>query len=219
MLPDRKHLSVVPDLEQELDRLYGLPLEEFTQARNDLTTRLTKAGQAEAADEVKRLGKPTVPIWAINQAARREPADVRGLVDAAQKLREAQARGGGDVRAQSVAERKAVQALVDAARAVLEEDERPATDATVQRIGQTLRAAAADEQAAKLLTRGRLTEELEPGGFDVFAGVEVKPRRRDAARAERAADEARETAERARAEADAAAQALAEAEDELERSR
>jgi hypothetical protein len=106
---------------------------------------------------------------------------VRALVDAAQKLREAQARGG-DVRAHSVAERKAVQALVDAARAVLEEDARTASDATVQRIGQTLRAAAADEQAAKLLTRGRLTEELEPSGFDVFAGVEVKPRRRDGTR-------------------------------------
>jgi chromosome segregation ATPase len=71
---------------------------------------------------------------------------------------------------------------VDAARAVLDEGDRPATDATVQRIAQTLRAAAADEQAAKLLTRGRLTDELEPGGFDVFAGVEVKPRRRDRAR-------------------------------------
>ena len=37
-------LAAVPDLEQELDGLYALPLEEFTKARNDLAARLKQAG-------------------------------------------------------------------------------------------------------------------------------------------------------------------------------
>ena len=80
----------MPDVEAELDRLYALPLEEFTQARNDLARRLTKAGQADAAAEVKKLPKPSIPVWTANQLARREPGELRALLRSAEELRTAQ---------------------------------------------------------------------------------------------------------------------------------
>ena len=66
-------LASVPDLDRELDELYGLPLEEFTKARNDLAARLRKAHQAEAAEVVHSLKKPSVVAWSANRLARDEP--------------------------------------------------------------------------------------------------------------------------------------------------
>ena len=57
-------------LDQEVDRLFELPLEEFTAARNDLAGRLKSEGDAAAAEEVKRLTKPSVAAWTINQLSR-----------------------------------------------------------------------------------------------------------------------------------------------------
>ena len=69
---------VIPD--DELDRLYGLPLEEFTRARDDFARELRKAGEPEMAAEVKALAKPSLSTWTVNQLARREPMQVRALM-------------------------------------------------------------------------------------------------------------------------------------------
>ncbi|MFL5711221.1 MAG: hypothetical protein ACJ77W_04985, partial [Chloroflexota bacterium] len=75
-------LAAVPDLDRELDELYGKPLEDFTKARNDLAARLKRAHQAEAADAIRALKKPSLAAWSANQLARREPELVRELLDA-----------------------------------------------------------------------------------------------------------------------------------------
>src|SRR5207302_2540726 len=75
-------LAVVPELESELDDLFARPLSEFTTARNELSRRLKKAGQEEAATRVQALKKPSVPVWAVNQLARRHQDEVKELVDA-----------------------------------------------------------------------------------------------------------------------------------------
>jgi hypothetical protein len=223
--------------------LYELPLEEFTRARNELSARLAKAGQTEAAARVKGLSKPSVPLWAVNQVARREPDKVQKLLELGGELRRAQAGGRGDVRTLSEAERDAVQELVADARNVLEQEQRPASDATMQRIAQTLKAAAADKDMGAQLARGALTEELEPTGFEIFAGLaparrqtkaqpkpdpkielrkrlrearaEARDRARAADQAERAAERSRRDAERARAQADEAEQVVRQLEEEL----
>src|SRR5919198_3502911 len=105
-------LAVVPELESELDDLFGRPLDEFTSARNELARRLKKAGQDDAAARVQALKKPSVPVWAVNQLARRHPDEVQELVAAGERLRTAQQqafRGAGTdtVRAATVAERGA----------------------------------------------------------------------------------------------------------------
>jgi hypothetical protein len=218
-------LASVPHLERELDELYGLPLEEWTRVRNDLAARLKKAHQAEQAEQVRSLRKPSVVAWAVNQLARREPKRVEALLRAGERLRAAQEQAlrgraaASDVNAAARAERDAVRDLVSAARDVLEEAGHAASPATLDRVSQTLRAAAVDEQARELLTRGRFDEELKGVGFGTLTAVKpaaARPRTDElkAARdrvkelrveARRLASEARETeTEAARAERDAA---------------
>jgi hypothetical protein len=84
---------VASALESELDRLYGLPLEEFTAARNELASRLRGEGRRDEAEEVKRLAKPTLVAWTVNQLALGERAAVKRLLELADRQREALARG------------------------------------------------------------------------------------------------------------------------------
>ena len=49
-------------IEDEIARLYQLPLDEFTSARNALAKR---AGSDAAG--IRALTKPSVPAWAVNQ--------------------------------------------------------------------------------------------------------------------------------------------------------
>src|SRR5919201_2534295 len=242
-------LAVVPDVETELDQLFGLPLEDFTAARNELASRLKSAGQADAAERVRELRKPSVPAWAVNQLARREPEAVGRLVDAGERLRQAQAAAlsGGDagaVREATVAERDAVRELTRLVERLLGDAGRKPTQAVVERIGRTLRAAAVDAEAAALLERGQLTGEVDSPGFTAVAAIAPPPsKRRPAERAprddparraheqsvrrpeqnleklERRAEDAAARVERAEAEAAAAREAADAAAEELRRER
>ena len=95
-------------VDREIDGLFELPLDEFTRARNELAKRLAKDGEKERADEVRALAKPSAPVWAINQVARREKPTMRSLLDAGAKLRKAQERalGGGQSDALRSAQRR-----------------------------------------------------------------------------------------------------------------
>ena len=54
-------------LKDDIDELFKLPLAEFIGARNELATRLKKSGQANDANLVKTLAKPSVSAWTVNQ--------------------------------------------------------------------------------------------------------------------------------------------------------
>ena len=199
----------------EIDRLFELPLAEFTAARNELAARLKKSGDAETAAEVRALAKPTAPVWAVNQAVRGDREGVRALLEAGKALRSAQASALGDPRAgqrlrdAQREERRAVQRLVGRARDALEAGARNASSDQLERIERTLSAAAVDPGAAKALEAGRLVRELEPGGFDALATLApAKPRR--AARGDEGA--ARREAEQRRAQKRDAQQAMRAAE-------
>jgi hypothetical protein len=173
-------LAVVPELDEELDRLYGLPLDEFTAARNELATRLRKAGQADAAERVRTLRKPSVAIWTVNRLARRHPDEIEELVENGQGLRDAQAKalrgtGADAVREATAAERASLRKVTRLAEELLTEEGRPATAATLERIASTLRAAAVDPDAAGLLTAGRLPDEVESSGFAALAAMAPPP--------------------------------------------
>jgi len=209
-------LAAVPDLDAELDELYGLPLEDWTKARNDLAARLKKAHQGEQAEEVRTLRKPSLVAWTINQLARREERALAELLAAGDRLRSAQAdalrgRGGAaEVSRASAAEREAVRRLVTAARELLGDR---ASAATLDRVSQTLRAAAIDEAARPALERGRLQEEVSGVGFGPLVAVRPQARPRiDELR------EARERIKELRAEARRLAREAREAEENAERA-
>jgi hypothetical protein len=232
--------------EAEVDRLYGLPLDRFTEERDTLARRLRQEGRRDAADAVKGLRKPSLAAWTVNLLARERPEEIRALLDAAEGVRRAHGAGPKELREATAAEREAVSALVESARAVLAAAGRPATEGTLDAVAGTLQAAAAAEETRDALERGRLERELEPSGFDALAGLslaapagkrrqarESRERTPDRRRVEKAraslaeaqarARELRRTAEgaeraakRARADADRAEAEVKRAEEALE---
>jgi hypothetical protein len=190
--------------------------------------RLGKAGQEDAAAEVKKLAKPSIPVWTANQLARREPGELRALLRSAEDLRKAQekalaGKGVADLQKRLDEQRRAVRALAKLGRDILGDEGRAVSDAIVERIAKTLDAAALDEGSRFLLRAGRLTEEVEPLGFEALAGMSVTPAkgRRTTAKAKPktgAAAEARRRLQEAQREARARARDAAHAEREADRA-
>ncbi len=159
----------------EGDRLYGLPLEEFTKARDELAARLKKAGDKDEAATVKALKKPTTPAWAVNQLSRRSRDTIDVLIDSADHLRKAQQEllHGGPAQAvweATLAEREALGKLTEDAEAILADAGHAATRVTLDKISDTLAAAAADPSGRALLRRGILTAEMQRAGFGDLLG-------------------------------------------------
>ena len=202
----------------EVDRLYELPLEEFTAARNELAKRLGDTS-------VKQLKKPTVPAWTVNQLARTREVDVRRLLRAGEQLEQAQKQAveGGDQQAferARDAERDALRRLRSQAADLLRAGGHPANDSTLERVASTLRAGSATEEGRAVLREGRLSEELEPQGFGALAGVKpAAPRARKKSPDTSRARKAREDADAATAAAEAVAARAREAEREVDELR
>jgi hypothetical protein len=154
--------------EAVVDRLYALPPEEFTAVRNALAKELTQAGDRNAAAEVKALRKPTVVVWALNQVARSRRDEVERLLAAGAELRRTQERAlDGDARGlrdSRHAVDESVRVLARAAARALDAAGRGSTGAEAQLVN-TLRAAALDEEVARLLSSGRLAQAAEPPAF------------------------------------------------------
>ena len=170
------------EFQRELDRLFALPLDEFTQARNELARRAREEGQRARAARVMELRKPTLPAWVVNQLARRREVEVRRLIEAGERVAAAQAdamrgRGADEFQHARQEESRALQQLRAAAGDVLADAGRP-SGGSLDRVVATLRAAALTEEGRSLLGQGRLTEELEPPGFEALAGVKVAARAR-----------------------------------------
>jgi hypothetical protein len=158
------------DAETKIDRLYALPLAEFTGARNELARELRKAGEREGADRVKSLRKPTVAAWLVNQLARREKMNIRALLTAGERLRRAHAdvlRGSSPAKLQEAraAERQVIEALARSAAKILKEQRERGSDSVLDDVRDTLHAAAVDPALAEQLRSGRLTHEAQAAGF------------------------------------------------------
>jgi hypothetical protein len=137
-------------VEEIIDRLYGLPLAGFTTARNDAARELRTAGQREAAERVKALRKPTAAAGAVNRLVREHRAEVEQFLRAAAALRDAQFSGAGDLAATTRQEHEALDCLIGLGG---------------EGVRQTLLAAAVDDDAAEQLLGARLEREIGPRGF------------------------------------------------------
>ena len=137
-------MNGVPPLDVEIDRLYQLPLDEFTDARNALAKAAGKNGA-----KVRGLRKPPVAAWAINQVYWRERHVYASLIDAVQAMRAAHTAvlsgKQGDIRGAGRTHEAAHEAALEAALRVLAEAGHAVTDAAKQAIATTLRALPADE--------------------------------------------------------------------------
>jgi hypothetical protein len=203
---------------EEVDELFQLPLSEFIGARNAIASRLKKAGEADDAQQVKALRKPSVTAWAANQLYWKQRDAFDALMRAAGRVRDAQASQlsgkPADVRG-ALAERQ--EALADLSRLaveILRESGHAPAPETLRRLNTTLEALSVDSTSA-----GRLTDDLDPPGFEsMFALVPASSERRSKpARPDRAAEAEARRIEReariaaARAEVADAERVLAEA--------
>jgi hypothetical protein len=215
-------------LEHETDRLYGLPLNEFVPARDELAKRLRDQGQRELADDVKALRKPPVAAWVVNRLARERELDVQRLLNAGEALTKAQAGAASGDSPEAFAaarrdEQRALERLAEAARETIAREGIGA--AALERVLQTLRAASLTSDGRELLKRGRLSEELEPPGFEAMsglAGATIKPQRAKGKRQNErraALDDARQRVKDARSEERDLVKKAREAEREAERAR
>lgn len=153
-----------------IDRLYALPLDEFTAERDELAARLRSDGDRDRAAEVKRLRKPGVAAWALNQVRWSNSEQVDELIRAGQRLRDAQEKllsGGGREALDSAAEdeRRLVSELARHAERELVAAGRSVSSAVEERLRDTLRAVATDDEAREALSAGRLLRDYTPSGL------------------------------------------------------
>ena len=160
-------------LDDDVDALYALPLAEFTAGRNALAARLKQGGQRNEADFVKSLGKPSISAWAVNQLYWQHRKAFDRLIETGERVRQAQtshsARKMADIRGALDARREALSNISDLASALLQDAGHNPTLDTLRRITTTLEAMSASASFPDAPRPGRLTDDVDPPGFDSLA--------------------------------------------------
>lgn len=150
-------------LAEVADDLYGLPLDQFTQARN---TRAKEADGPTAA-RIRALRKPSSTAWVVNQLVRRHRNEVESLLELGQSLRDAQEELDREtLTTLGRQRRKVVAALARRATDVATALGQSVAPATVTEVEQTLQAAMTDPLAGDALRTGRLLRGLAVTGFE-----------------------------------------------------
>ena len=157
-------------LDSKIDDLYRGPLSEFVSARNALAKSLS----GDDAKTVKALVKPTVVPWAVNQVYWHARGAYDRVMKSGEKVRKAQIAAlegrSADVRAANEAHRHAIaEAVGEAQRLSTSAGSAPSPDA-LARTFEALSLASEPPEAP-----GRLTEALQPAGFEALAGVKPQP--------------------------------------------
>ena len=154
---------------RETQKLYGLPLSQFTAARNARARTLRKS-DPELAAAVAALPKPSVSAGALNELVHEDPSEVRALVQSGKRLRQAQeaavsGKKGADLN-EAIKEHRIA---LDRVQRDLRRRKLSAT--TIDRATQTLRVASLDPELWPLLERGLLHEDLTASGFGLDPGI------------------------------------------------
>jgi hypothetical protein len=156
------------DLDTAVDTLYVRPLDEFIAARDAAVRQVTDSGDRLGAARVKRLPKPSVAAWVINQVAREHPDEIGALAELGDELRAAtQDRDRARIRALDHLRRERTDALVRAVREAGEVGGRSVSSAVLDRMTETLTAAVMDPDAAAVVRAGRLSRALQHVGFGI----------------------------------------------------
>lgn len=169
--------DAVPDVDG-VDLLYRGEPDAFVAARDRLAKELRAGGDREAAAAVRKLRRPTVVAWAVNQVVRTHREEVEELMEATADVQRAQAAalGGedpghasGSLREAAHRRRRAVATLARVAADLV-------GAAHADQAAATVDAASLDPDATALFLRGRLSRELPPpAGFGIGIGTEPGP--------------------------------------------
>ncbi len=167
--------------------LYGLAPGEFTSVRNERSKQAKADGDKELSDAIKRLPKASTAAWVVNVLVRHETQQVEQVLDLGAALRKAQENlDGAELRELTKQRRQLTSAVTRQARALAADLGQRVSEAVAQQVEETLLAAMIDEDAAKAVRSGLLTEPLSAtgvGAVDVSGsvalpsaiGVQAKP--------------------------------------------
>jgi hypothetical protein len=159
----------------EVDALFQLPLVEFTAARNALAAQLKKDGSPERAAEVKSLAKPSLSAWVANQLYWRYRAAFDRLMSTGERFRSAQAAQlsgkPADLRGALEERRAALSELARLAADTLRGSDHAATPETMRRVTTTLEALSTYGSAPGAPEPGRLSDDVDPPGFETLAAL------------------------------------------------
>jgi hypothetical protein len=169
-----------PPVSTEVDELFKLPLGEFTPARNALAAQLKKAGRQAEASAAKTLAKPSVSAWVVNQLYWRHRGLFDRLIEAGDRMRRAQAGqiAGDSAREAANARREAVTALGKIAEGLLLGAKLGATRDLLRRVTTTLDALSSYGSLPNAPSAGRLTDDVEPPGFEALVGLPAGGKKR-----------------------------------------
>jgi len=208
---------------EEADRLYSLPLEEFTPERDALAKKLRAEGRRDDADAVKALRKPTQTVWAVNQVIRTQRKAVRTLLEAADR-----AAANPSDRVALGAHRTALDELTTAASGLLSGKGKGLSQDALLRVRDALHAGSLDRDLREDFAAGRLSTEPAPVGFGALSAMPTpSPARKPPQKVEpkpepkpkQPSPAARKRVQRAEARVAKARAALADAERELAEAR
>jgi len=164
-----------PNLNDEIDSLFRLPLADFTSARNTLAARLKKEGRLNDADRVKLLAKPSISAWTVNQLYWNHRKAFDQLMATGKRLRPAQKlRVAGKIagmRDSLDARREALVQLSELATELLHDAGSNPSPDTLRRVTTTLEALSASALLRDGPTPGRLSQDLDPPSFDSLASL------------------------------------------------
>ncbi|MDQ4503881.1 hypothetical protein [Sinomonas sp. ASV322] len=155
------------DLAAVAAELYGLPIGEFTSARNDQAKAARSEGNPLLAKQIAKLSKPSMAAWAVNMLARHRPGTLEGVLGLGASLRHAQDERDPDALRRLGQDRQKVLAgAVADVRAAAGECGAAISNAAAVDVEQTLRAAMADPEAGLAAASGQLVRALSSNGID-----------------------------------------------------
>jgi hypothetical protein len=160
------------DLLDIADDLYGLPLADFTPARD------AKAKELKGTDltaPVKALKKPTLSAWVVNMLVRHETEQVDQVLAVGAALRDAaESLDGKELRELTKQRRQLTAAVTSRARGVAGSLGTKVTQSVADQVEATLTAAMLDPDCAKALRSGLLVTHLSATGVgESAAGAAV----------------------------------------------
>lgn len=156
------------DLTEQLlglaERLYGLPLAEFTPARDAL---VKQHKGTDLAPRLKALRKPSTAAWVVDLLVRHETEQVEQVLQVGSALREAQASmSAEELRALTKQRRQLTAAVTTTARGLARRHGLKVTQAVADQVEATLTAAMVDADCGQAVRSGLLVTALASTGVD-----------------------------------------------------
>jgi hypothetical protein len=159
------------------EELYALPPAEFTGTRNQWAKQTKADGDAELANRVTELRKPSVAAWVVNMMMRHQGEQMTQVLELGASLRQAQEELDGEALRELTRQRRQLTtAVTGQGRELARELGQKLTETVADQVQGTLHAAMVDEDAAAAVRSGLLVSALTATGVgraDVADSVAV----------------------------------------------